>query len=250
MNLIKKNIKPYLVTFLSVSILSTSLVSCSGDDLNKNENLERHNEFVKKSPNEVDIERIKEMVTPFPIDDVYNSAEAKESMASFVNSISEYYVKGMTYQEFKHSLDPYEGLVNIKPEGDVLLQQGFNYIVGNIEPSEMSGRHIVDAFFSGVSYYEESLTHSLDFNLIDDEEYDSIFSDLFGLDQSNVEAYATNGDGCKWYQIGCHTKWLANTIAEWWNTPAIGDGGMTNGQVVASIVAAVGGITGLIILII
>ncbi len=50
--------------------------------------------------------------------------------------------------------------------------------------------------------------------------------------------------------IGCHTKWLANTIAEWWNTPAIGDGGMTNGQVLAGIVAVVGGLTGIIILII
>ncbi len=199
MNLIKKNIKPYLITFLSISILSTSFVSCSSDDLNNTEVLERNNELVKKSPDTVDIDRIKEMVTPFPINDVYNSVEAKESMVSFVNSISEYYIEGMTYQEFKHSLDPYEGLANIKPEGDVLLQEGFNYIVGNVEPSEMSGRHIVDAFFSGVSYYEESLTRVLDFNLIDDEEYDSIFSDLFGLNQSNIEAYATNGDGCKWY---------------------------------------------------
>jgi len=70
MNLIKKNIKPYLATFLYISILSTSLVSCSGDDLGDIEILERNNELVKKSPDTVDIDRIKEMVTPFPINDV------------------------------------------------------------------------------------------------------------------------------------------------------------------------------------
>lgn len=248
MNLIK-NIKLYLATFLSISILSASLISCSSDDLNDDKNLKQNNEFLEKSSNKVDVEKIKEMITPFPVDDVHNSAEAKESMASFVSSISEYYVDGMTYQEFKYSLDPYEGLVNIKPEGDVLLKQGFNYIVGNIAPSEMSGRPIVDAFFSGVSYYEESLPHVLDFNLIGEKEYDLIFSDLFGLDQSNIQAFGSDG-GCKWYQLGCHAKWLVNTIAEWWNTPAIGDGGMTNGQLLAGVVSMIGSLTGLIILII
>src|SRR5690625_392809 len=329
MNLIK-NIKLYLATFLSISILSASLISCSSDDLNDDKNLKQNNEFLEKSSNKVDVEKIKEIITPFPVDDVHNSAEAKESMASFVSSISEYYVDGMTYQEFKYSLDPYEGLVNIKPEGDVLLKQGFNYIVGNIAPSEMSGRPIVDAFFSGVSYYEESLPHVLDFNLIaekeydldgmtyqefkysldpyeglvnikpegdvllkqgfnyivgniapsemsgrpivdaffsgvsyyeeslphvldfnliGEKEYDLIFSDLFGLDQSNIQAFGSDG-GCKWYQLGCHAKWLVNTIAEWWNTPAIGDGGMTNGQLLAGVVSMIGSLTGLIILII
>src|SRR5690625_394401 len=90
MNLIKKNIKLYLATFLSISILSASLISCSSDDLNDDKNLKQNNEFLEKSSNKVDVEKIKEMITPFPVDDVYNSAEAKESMASFVSSISEY----------------------------------------------------------------------------------------------------------------------------------------------------------------
>src|SRR5690625_7404004 len=101
----------------------------------------------------------------------------------------------MSYQEFMYSLEPYERLLNIKPEGDVLLKQGFNYIVGNIAPSELSGRPIVDAFFSGVSYYEESLPHVLDFNLIGEKEYDLIISDLFGLKQSIIQALG-NDRGC------------------------------------------------------
>lgn len=169
-------------------------------------------------------------------------------MAKFVESISEFYIEEMTYEEFKHSLDPLHGLAYCKPEGDVLLQQGFYYIVNKVEPSKMSGKYIIDAFFAGISYYEESLPHVLDFNLIDDEEYDTIFSDLFGLDYNNTQTLGSNDDGCKWYQLGCHVKWLVNTIAEWWNTPAVGNGGMTNGQVIASIAAALGSVTGLVIL--
>lgn len=67
-----------------------------------------------------------------------------------------------------------------------------------------------------------------------------IFADLFGLDEDYIEAYGKKG-GCKIFQFGCHAKWLVNTVVDWWNTPAIGDGGMTNGQVLAGIASVING---------
>lgn len=128
-------------------ILSSFLLSCSSEDINIPQSIEEYNKVTTQANDSYEIDDIKEMLSPFPIDDIYNSGEAKASMASFVNSINEYYTIGMTYEEFKYAIDPHEGLLNIKPEGNILLKKGFNYITDNVNPSNMSGKYFVDAFY-------------------------------------------------------------------------------------------------------
>lgn len=48
MNLIKKIRKPYLAIFLSMSILSTSLTSCSNDNLNEDVALQNDSNYLKR----------------------------------------------------------------------------------------------------------------------------------------------------------------------------------------------------------
>ncbi len=65
-------------------------------------------------------------LTPFPIN-VRESVELKNSMIDFVNNVKLYYEENMTYTEFKFALDPENGLSEIKPEGESLLNQAYIY---------------------------------------------------------------------------------------------------------------------------
>jgi len=75
-----------------------------------------------------------------------------------------------------------------------------------------------------------------DFMDITEEDYELINQDLFGL--SNDYDIETYGD-CAWHQLGCHAAWLIGEIAEWWNTPAPGDGDKTNGDIVVDVMTIV-----------
>jgi len=53
MNLIKKFRKPYLAIFLSISILSTSLTSCSSDSLNEDVALQNDSNYLKRETQDI-----------------------------------------------------------------------------------------------------------------------------------------------------------------------------------------------------
>lgn len=167
-------------------------------------------------------------------------------MSQFTNNLKPFYESGMSYNDFKFALDPRNGLSNIKPAGDNLLNEAYNYIVNDTHESNMDGNLILLSFINAFEN-NDTLLDRKGFDEVDDNDYDLIFRDLFGL-TSSYEVPNLNKGGCKWYRIDCHVGWLIGEISEWWNTPAPGEGGLTNGQVLAGTIAATAAFVGLILL--
>ncbi|MGM0634720.1 MAG: hypothetical protein ACQESK_01545 [Bacteroidota bacterium] len=211
---------------LFILLLAFVSVSCSDN----NEDLEFHNKS-----------NIEDRLTEFP--DL--SEDFTYAMSNFVESLRPYYQDGMSYTDFKNNLSPDDGLINIKREGDQLLEQAFIYIKNDVEKPNMSGDLFSEAFFAAIQYNEDMF--GLDITEISENDYDIIFADLFGV-TTDKSGLTTFSDGCKWYQLGCHASSVISSISTWWNTPAPGEGGMTNGQVLASTVATTAAIVGLVIL--
>lgn len=207
--------------FLTILFIGLFFISCTKDSV-ENENFQ---ETIYSKSND--------STTPFP--DVLKKTDSlRQSMASFVQGVDQYYEKGMTYVEFKNALDPDNGLSNMKKEGNELLNQAYTYLDQDTKEKDMDGEIMLIAFASAIDYNEA--ISSKDFNNISNEDYEIVFKELFGL-PSDYEIPSSAKGGCPWYRVDCHVGWLIGTIAKWWNTPAPGDGGMTNGGVVSAIVA-------------
>jgi len=177
-------------------------------------------------------------VTDFPVD-VYQSEELKISMADFVGKIELYYEKDMSFEDLKNNLDPENGLENMKPEGEILLRQAYNYIVNNTSYKDIDGKPLVDALIAAFAY--DNAINNKKITNITSTDLESISKNLFGLENDYDDNFNFKG-GCKWYQVGCHLNWLVDTISEWWNTEAPGDGGATNGEIVIGVAATIASI--------
>ena len=211
MNIFKIN----LLVILSLFLIS----SCNEDKLTSETN--------SSTASSNHIEKSNDSLTQFP--NVRRDDRLRQSMVSFVDAIDPFYEQGMSYGDLKSALDPDNSLSNMKSEGDILLKQAYTYLKNNTRDSNMSGDKLLDAYATTL---QNPLVANKDFNDITEQDHESINRDLFGL--SNDYEVTTNSD-CDWWQVGCHLGWLAGEIAEWWNTPAPGDGDKTNGDVVMEI---------------
>ncbi len=183
-------------------------------------------------------------VTDFPVD-VYQSEELKNSMVDFVSKIELYYEKDMSFKDLKDELDPENGLKNMKPEGETLLRQAYNYIISNASNNDIDGKALVDALIAAFAY--DNAINNKKITNITSSDLETISKNLFGLENDYDDNFNFKG-GCKWYQVGCHLNWLVDTIAEWWNTEAPGDGGATNGEIVIGVATTLSAIVGIIVL--
>jgi hypothetical protein len=201
-----------------------------------------YNTLEKDRSEEIDVSELD--VTEFPID-VYQSEELKNSMIEFVGRIDLYYEKDMTFNDLKEALDPDNNLRDMTPEGETLLRQAYTYIVNDTSNNDMDGEPLVDAFIA--AFASDNTINSKEITNITQSDLDTISKNLFGLGKDYDNNFDFKG-GCKWYQVGCHLNWLVDTIAEWWNTDAPGDGDATNGDIVKGVASTLATIVGLILL--
>ncbi len=161
---------------------------------------------------------------------------ANEAIVNFVTEVKKIYTSGMTYEDFKDTLDPDDGLENMRPEGEALVRQAFDYIVNDVSDSSMEGDKMMQAIASITDYAsKEGVVYAADVDFEKGSQW------LFGLSETSQVVLAK--DPCKWYQIGCHI----NKLWKWMSTTASG-GGASNGETLASVVGILAAIIGLLLL--
>jgi|GEM_PF-1219894 len=159
----------------------------------------------------------------YSIDTLFIVNESKNAMVSFTESVKEYYIIGMTYDDLKKAIDPNTALKNITKIGDELLLDAYENIRDDISYKNINGIKILSALQAIVQHDIDTngITEIHDFDFSTGEQW------LFGLD----DLYEAQYKKCRWYQVGCH---LSN-VWEWLNTKAPGNGGKTNGEVLAEV---------------
>lgn len=123
-------------TFVFTIILLLILFSCSKDDSNKT--LEREEVFNKSLTERSGNQELNSK------DFTFLANQFKSGMISFTQRVSVYHSIGITYQEFKNSIDPNNGLNQISEVGDQILYEAYNYLENQTPAVEYSGKYMKD----------------------------------------------------------------------------------------------------------
>ncbi|WP_330444396.1 hypothetical protein [Flavobacterium sp. C4GT6] len=205
--------------FAAIAFAGITFFSCSNESISE----QPSNSF-----------NLKTTVETVEIDSAYVITESKNAMISFVEGVTPYYHEGMTFNDFKWSLDPASGLEKIKAEGSDLLKKSFSILNKESSIEDATGIEIMRAT-------EAMIQHNIDLGhkTIDEVDLDKDSFWLFGLDPNSVQEDTSflKKKGCKWYQIGCHIS----NVWEWLSSTANG-GGASNGVTLAAVVTIVSGI--------
>ncbi len=138
--------------------------------------------------------------------------QAKEivvkTMASFTQSVSFAYTKGVSFKQFKYTLC---GTAKPNVEGDALLLSANNYLSTGVSKDDIikydNGNAVIDAMqFSSRLNAKGGIIQT-----------DG--SELFGGEslKSNTEN-AKAAAGCKWYQLWCHVQAFVGYVVDHWDT--------------------------------
>lgn len=196
-------------------------MSCSKNDIQNNEvtkQTESQNESIFANRG-------------FEIDTTFVVTESKNAMASFVSEVGTYYNSGDTYEDLKESLDPTNKLTDITSKGDDLLFQAYQYLVNDVDESDMSGEKIMVAL-------NEILVRAdtMGIKSLDNVDLEEGYAWLFGFEENSLL-----NRGCRWYQLGCHAAAVWN-----WLTSTGSGGGSTNGAALSTVISLVAFVIGIL----
>lgn len=195
---------------------SKALVSCNGELIDRENTNVVHEELFSKDGESVDYS--------------YATQEANNSMVSFVNGLREYYTPGMTFEQFKLTLDSEKGLSNITKEGNDLLFAAYGYLKNNTSTKNIKGKEMMMAM-------KAMIQHNIDKGINTSDNFDFATSErwLFGLSENYAFGNEISRGGCRWYQLGCHISGLW----QWLTSPSTGGGGGTNASTLISIISII-----------
>jgi len=210
------------------------MLSCSKEDelsnLDPNESLQSpSNNYVTNSSTQRGDSGIN--ITPEEA-----SVRARISMVDFVEGVKPYYSEGMSYLEFKQSLNPANYSLPLVAEAEDLLIESYMYLVRDTGADQMDGSKLVAAYKKGFEMSSVGRERLEDITALDQ---DQVFKELFNLPDDYTDNYTTQG--CAWYQVGCHLGWLWGEVSGWWSSPSNpdDDDSPTNGEVVTEIASAI-----------
>lgn len=143
--------------------------------------------------------------------------DLKNGVLNFYSSISIYYKQGINEREFYQSLTSGIGFKNQSEVAKNLLNESFKLLSYNSKTADVENK-----LFKPFSIFVKECLVLIDNGRADN--LDHAASILFGFSDDfsdiknspnvkgpNGEIIFTNSVKCKWYQFGCHVKWLLGT---------------------------------------
>ncbi len=139
--------------------------------------------------------------------------QAKEivgkTMASFTESVSFAYTKGVSYKQFRNTLC---GIAKPNVEGDGMLLAAYNYLSKGTSKDDIikfdDGNALIGAmkFSSGLNAKGGIIQTD--------------GAELFGgkTIANNTEAARVAADGCRWWQLWCHVQAFVGYVVDHWET--------------------------------